>query len=69
MTEGEHNDEAVKVLHRMIAYVRDEATRLHIADVAILLEHAEDALAAFAAPALADCRDSAPRRDRTTLDH
>ena len=43
----EDYDNSVKALHRMIAYIRDEAMRLRIADVAILLERAEDAVISF----------------------
>lgn len=42
---------SAEVLHRMIRYVRAEARRLQVMDVALLLEHAEDAVAAFSAPA------------------
>jgi hypothetical protein len=52
MSGDDRDDEGVRVLHRMIAYVRDEALRLHIPDVALLLDHAEDAVLAFA-PAIA----------------
>lgn len=48
----------------MIRYVRAEARRLQVMDVALLLEHAEDAVAAFSAspqrrrrPAPAGCDD------------
>ncbi|RYB05646.1 hypothetical protein [Lichenibacterium ramalinae] len=54
MSGDDRDDEGVRVLHRMIAYVRDEAMRLHILDVALLLDHAEDAMLAFAPTILAD---------------
>lgn len=69
MTEDDHNDEGVKVLHRMIAYVREEALRLNIMDVVLLLEHAQDAVVAFAPAALADQAGGGFRRDPTRLDH
>lgn len=69
MTEDDHNDEGVKVLHRMIAYVREEALRLNIMDVVLLLEHAQDAIVAFAPAALADQAGDPCRRDPTRLDH
>ncbi len=69
MTQDDHNDEGVKVLHRMIAYVREEALRLNIMDVVLLLEHAQDAVVAFAPSALADQAGGGCRRDPTRLDH
>ena len=42
----------IAMLHRMITYVREEALRLKVMDVAVLLEHAEDAVTAFAPAAL-----------------
>lgn len=68
MTEFDHNIDGVKVLYRMIAYVRDEALRLRIMDVAILLEHAEDAVVAFTPIRLAE-QGNANLRDRTSPDH
>ena len=69
MTQDDHNDEGVKVLHRMIAYVREEALRLNIMDVVMLLEHAQDAIVAFAPAALADKANGDDRRDPSRLDH
>ena len=40
----EDYDENLKALRRLIAYIRDEAARLRIVDVALLLERAEDAV-------------------------
>ena len=44
MARFDDREDALKALHRMIVYVRDEATRLRIADAALLLEYAEDAV-------------------------
>ena len=46
MGKSESYDDDVKILHRMIAYLRDEAERLRIVDVARLMEQAEDAIEA-----------------------
>lgn len=67
--QDDHNDEGVKVLHRMIAYVREEALRLNIMDVVLLLEHAQDAIVAFAPAALTDQASAGCRRDPSRLDH
>ena len=48
MVDEEHHDVSIEVLHRMIAYIRAEALRLDVMDVALLLEHAEDAVMSFA---------------------
>jgi len=40
----EDDEENVRALRRLIAYIRGEAARLRIADVALLLERAENAL-------------------------
>ena len=52
MTECEFREVSIQTLHRMIIYVREEAIRLRVMDVALLLEHAEDAVTAFATAAL-----------------
>lgn len=52
MTEYERREASIEVLHRMIIYVREEALRLRVMDVALLLDHAEDAVTAFAPAAL-----------------
>ncbi len=52
MTEYERREVSIEVLHRMIIYVREEALRLRVMDVALLLDHAEDAVTAFAQAAL-----------------
>lgn len=67
--EDDGDAEGVKVLHRMITYVRDEAVRLRIMDVAVLLEHAEDAVLAFAPPAFADPAGGGSTTDETTSKH
>ena len=46
MGKSESYDDEIKILHRMIAYLRDEAERLRIVDVARLMEQAEDAIEA-----------------------
>lgn len=67
--EDDGDAEGVKVLHRMITYVRDEAVRLQIMDVAVLLEHAEDAVLAFAPSALADPTGGGSTTDETQSKH
>ena len=52
VTEHERREASIAMLHRMIVYVREEAHRLRVMDVALLLEHAEDAVTAFAPAAL-----------------
>lgn len=69
VNDDHHNDEDVKVLHRMIIYIRDEAIRLRVADVAFLLEQAEDAVVAFAPLVLVDQAESAFARAAFTRDH
>ncbi len=69
MSAVERDDEGVRVLHRMIAYVREEALRLRIPDVALLLDHAEDAVVAFAPAALADHAARRTLRDRPLASH
>ena len=44
MKKREDYEENLKALQRLIAYIRDEAARLRIVDVALLLERAEDAV-------------------------
>ena len=51
MTERERDGASIEVLHRMVAYIREEALRLRVMDVALLLEHAEKAVTTFAPPA------------------
>ncbi|MGI3902501.1 MAG: hypothetical protein ACRYF1_18650 [Janthinobacterium lividum] len=53
----------------MIIYIRDEAIRLHVADVAFLLEQAEDAVVAFAPLILVDQAESVFARAAFTRDH
>jgi len=43
----EDYDENLRALRRLIAYIRDEAARLRIVDVALLLERAEDAVSSL----------------------
>ena len=47
MVEQREREDAVRTLNRMLAYIRDEALRLRILDVAILLEHAQAAVTTF----------------------
>ena len=68
MTEHEPHRDSVKMLHRMIAYIRDEAVRLRIMDVAVLLEHAEKAAAVFSPEPLGSNTRS-PRQDCSRVDH
>ena len=44
MGKSESYDDDVKILHRMIAYLRDEAERLRMLEVVRLMEQAEDAI-------------------------
>lgn len=69
VNEDHHNDQDVKVLHRMIIYIRDEALRLNVADVAFLLNQAEDAVVAFAPLVLAEQVERSFGREASTLDH
>ncbi len=46
MRKSESYEDDVKILHRMIAYLRDEAERLSILEVVRLMEQAEDAIEA-----------------------
>lgn len=69
MSGDDRDDEGVRMLHRMIAYVRDEALRLHILDVALLLDHAEDAVVAFAPTVLADRAGATDPRDEAAPCH
>ncbi len=69
VNDDHHNDEDVKVLHRMIIYMRDEAIRLRVADVAFLLEQAEDAVVAFAPLVLADQLEITFGREAYSRDH
>lgn len=48
MIERERDRDSIEVLRRMIAYIREEALRLRVMDVAMLLEHAEEAVTSFA---------------------
>ena len=48
MANRDDDDAAMKALGRLIAYARGEAVRLRVMDAALLLEHAEDVMAAFA---------------------
>lgn len=57
VTERERDGASIAVLHRMIAYIREEALRLRVMDVAVLLEHAEEAVTAFS-PATLGARPS-----------
>lgn len=69
MIGDDRDDEGVRVLHRMIAYVRDEALRLHIPDVALLLDHAEDAVVAFAPTILGEGAGPGDGHDGAVLSH
>ena len=69
MAESGERVEGIKALYRMIAYIRDEAVRLRIMDVALLLEHAEEAVLAFAPSALTEGRGGYQFREMTALKH
>lgn len=68
MTEHRHRGSSIEALHRMIIYVREEALRLRLMEVALLLEHAEDAVMAFAVPALGPGR-TLPVADASRVEH
>lgn len=68
VTEHRHRESSIETLHRMIIYVREEALRLRVMEVALLLEHAEDAVTAFDPPALGTNRTS-PAADATRVEH
>ena len=44
MNDFDDSETALKALHRMVVYVRNEAARLRVADAALLLGYAEDAI-------------------------
>lgn len=46
MGKSESYEDDVKILHRMITYLRDEAERLRILEVVRLMEQAEEAIEA-----------------------
>ena len=48
MANRDDDNAALTALARLIAYARGEAVRLRVMDAALLLEHAEDAIAVFA---------------------
>ena len=52
VSEDQQREASIETLQRMIIYVREEALRLRVMDVALLLEHAEDVVTAFASAAL-----------------
>ena len=67
MGKSESYDDDVKILHRMIAYLRDEAERLRIVDVARLMEQAEDAIEACVSSSDDDEHHAYAQRDRELL--
>ena len=54
VADRDDDDAALRALARMIAYAREEALRLRITDAAVLLEHADEAVATFAPATAAD---------------
>ena len=62
--KSESYEDDVKILHRMIAYLRDEAERLRIVEVVRLMEQAEDAIEACAASSDDDDRLGFARIER-----
>lgn len=69
MSDDDRNEQGVKVLHRMLAYMRDEAVRLRVSEVAFLLEQAENAVVAFAPLLLADQVEGRLGREASTQEH
>ena len=70
VTEDQHRQSSIETLHRMIIYVRAEALRLRVMDVVLLLEHAEDAVTAFApAAALGSHGIPVPVVDANRVEH
>lgn len=69
VTEVERREASIEMLHRMITYLREEAVRLRVMDVAVLLEHAEEVVTVFAPAALnGRCRGPAPL-DAARVEH
>ena len=64
MGKSESYEDDVKILHRMIAYLRDEAERLRIIEVVRLMEQAEDAIEACASSSDDDDRLGFARVER-----
>lgn len=69
VTEDESREVSIEMLHRMITYVRLEALRLRVMDVALLLEHAEDAVTAFAPASLSAPGHGSSILDATRIEH
>jgi hypothetical protein len=69
VTEVERREASIEALHRMITYLREEAVRLRVMDVAVLLEHAEDVVTVFAPATLnRPCRGPAAL-DASRVEH
>ncbi len=64
MGKSESYEDDVKILHRMIAYLRDEAERLRILEVVRLMEQAEDAIEACLSSSDDDDRLAYARMER-----
>ena len=67
MGKSESYDDDVKILHRMIAYLRDEAERLKILEVVRLMEQAEDAIGCCAWPSDEDDHHAYAQSERELL--
>ena len=67
MRKSESYEDDVKILHRMIAYLRDEAERLRILEVVRLMEQAEDAIEACVSSAEDDDHHAYAQKERELL--
>lgn len=67
MRKSESYDDDVKILHRMIAYLRDEAERLRILEVVRLMEQAEDSIEACVSSADDDDYNAYAQREQELL--
>ena len=64
MGKNESYEDDIKILHRMIAYLRDEAERLRIVEVVKLMEQAEDAIGCCIWPSDEDDRQAVMQSER-----
>ncbi len=69
VSEDQQREASIETLQRMIIYVRGEALRLRVMDVVLLLEHAENAVTAFAPTALSGHGVPMPVTDDSRVEH
>ena len=67
MGKSESYEDDVKILHRMIAYLREEAERLSIVEVVRLMEQAEDAIGSCVWPSDDDDHHAFTQSERELL--